>query len=210
MNRLILGDCLNELPKLQVNSIDLLCTDPPYGDNVGYGRNNRTILGNSSPLVGLQALEACWPLLKRNTAAYFFLDIKHHSFVERFVSQYTDFRIKDCLVWDKVHIGMGRGFRRRHELIMALEKGSPTYQSQGFPNVLTERRVTTAEHPHKKPLVLLKRLIGHSTTDNDVVLDPFAGVGTTLLAAKTLGRRYLGIEANTTYVDIARRALARI
>lgn len=59
-------------------------------------------------------------------------------------------------------------------------------------------------HPCQLPIPLLERLILMSTDENDIVFDPFAGTGTSLVAAHRLGRRYIGIELDEKYVDIAR------
>jgi DNA modification methylase len=72
MNRIIHGDCLEELRRLPDNSVDLVCTDPPYGDNAGYGRAGRTIANNENPLVGLLALSASFRLLKNHRACFSF------------------------------------------------------------------------------------------------------------------------------------------
>lgn len=63
------------------------------------------------------------------------------------------------------------------------------------------------EHPCQLPVALLERLILMSTDENDIVLDPFVGTGTTVLAAKRLGRRYVGIDLNTEYTEISQRKL---
>ena len=68
---------------------------------------------------------------------------------------------------------------------------------------------TEGKHPTQKPLYLLERIILASTHEEDLVIDPFLGSGTTAVAAKGLGRRYLGIEASAEYVDIARRRLEK-
>ena len=208
MHTLIHGDCIPELKKLPANSIDLVLTDPPYGDDQPYGRDQRTILGNEDPLVGLQALRECYRLLKRNSVAFMFLDIKHLPIIRCFFETYTRYSIKDWLVWDKRHIGMGRGYRKQHELILALEKGRPTYNGLSFSNVIAESRVRTTEHPHKKPLALLSRLIEHTTKTGDLILDPFAGSGSTLVAAQQLGRKCIGIEREKEYVSISKARLA--
>jgi hypothetical protein len=49
-----------------------------------------------------------------------------------FIHRYTGFVLKEYLVWDKRHIGMGQGYRKQHEMIVALEKGKPAYNSAGF------------------------------------------------------------------------------
>lgn len=64
------------------------------------------------------------------------------------------------------------------------------------------------EHPCQLPIHLLERLILMTTEENDVVLDPFLGTGTSAIAAKRLNRRYIGIELDDMYVEIARKKLA--
>lgn len=202
---LIHGDCLHELQKLPDQSVDLLCTDPPYGNNTAYGyKHNRTILGDEHPMHGLIALYLAYRVLKPNTTAYYFLDIKHLPITRHFVEEYTDYRIKDWIVWDKMLMGMGFGYRKRHELIAVLEKGKPVYTSLGFPNVLNVKREATPEHPHKKPLELIKALILQATKGGDTVLDPFVGSGTTAVAAKKLHRHFIGMEKDRAYYEIAK------
>lgn len=64
-------------------------------------------------------------------------------------------------------------------------------------------------HPTVKPLGIVKNLIENASDVGDVVLDPFVGSGTTALAAKQLNRRYIGIERDRDYFEIARRRLAQ-
>ena len=203
LNRVTCGDAIEILDDIESQSVDLVVTDPPYGDNMGYGRYKRTIQGNAHPLVGLTALFKCYPLLKRNACAYMFLDMKHVPITRLFFEQYTDYRIRDILVWNKAYIGMGYGFRKQHELIIVLEKGKPVYRDLGMSNVLTIPRVNTQEHPHKKPVELIEKLIIQSSNEGDIVLDPFLGSGTTALAACRLGRSFIAIEADKAFAEIA-------
>ena len=182
-NTIIRGNCIEVLKTLPDASVDLVVTD------------------------GLMALHECYRTLKKNSNAYMFLDIKHLPIVRMFIEQYTPYTIRDFLVWDKVHIGMGRGFRKQHELIAVLEKGMPAYNKLGLPNVLRQKRVNTADHPHKKPVELMEALIRQSSQPGDIVLDPFSGTGTTCLAAKKLGRKFVGIELEELYYKLA---MARI
>jgi hypothetical protein len=66
--------------------------------------------------------------------------------VDIFIRRYTVFALKEYLVWDKRQFGMGQGYRKQQEMIVALEKGKPSYNSAGFPNVLSISRVRTATH----------------------------------------------------------------
>ena len=208
-SRIIHGDCIEELRKLPDHSVDLVLTDPPYGNARAYGKNRRTIANDNHPLTGLLALHECYRVQRRNTAAYYFLDIKHLPLIERFVTQYTDYAIKGWIVWDKVHISVGCAFRNRHEIILALAKGKPEFRDRAFPNVVSVMRERTVEHPHKKPVALLRRLIEHSTERGATVLDPFVGSGSTAVAAKTAGRAAIGIEMDARYVRVARDRIAQ-
>ena len=62
-------------------------------------------------------------------------------------------------------------------------------------------------HPTQKPVRLMRALIELTTREGQVVLDPFCGSGTTLVAAKNLSRRFIGFEAEQSYVEVARRRL---
>lgn len=69
------------------------------------------------------------------------------------------------------------------------------------------REKTHGKHPTQKPLALLERLILACTKPGDLVLDPFAGSGTTGVAAVSLGRRFVGFETNATYSNLARKRI---
>jgi site-specific DNA-methyltransferase (adenine-specific) len=66
------------------------------------------------------------------------------------------------------------------------------------------------EHPCQLPIHLLERIVLMSTDPGDVVLDPFLGTGTTAIAAKALGRHYVGIEIDPEYVEIAKQKLKQV
>ena len=66
------------------------------------------------------------------------------------------------------------------------------------------------KHPAQKPVGILEALIGLVTIEGQVVLDPFCGSGSTLVAAKKTGRNYIGIEANLEYVNVAKERLNSI
>lgn len=186
---------------------DVLVCDPPYGNATAYGQQKRRIAGDDNPLVGLQVVAACHRLLKRNATAYVFAGPTHLGFLEHFFLKYSPFRIREILVWDKGHFGFGSVFRRRYENILVLEKGSPRYRQTSIPTVLNYPRADTTDHPHAKPLALLERLIIASSDPGGLVIDPFAGIGSTCLAAQNTGRRFVGVELDSGYAAIARARL---
>ena len=204
---LIHGDCLIELRKLPSRSVDLICTDPPYGDNAVYGRDGRTIVGNATPVLGFYALEEALRLLKMHRFAIVFLGQKHLPFFDHYIRTYCTARLRGYVVWNKTRMGLGYGVRPQHELIAILEKGKPPYRDKNVPSVLSFPRVYSEQHPHKKPAELIEYLIEKFSTPRQIVLDPFLGSGTTAIAAEKLNRRWIGIEIDDQYVAVTRAAL---
>jgi len=65
-------------------------------------------------------------------------------------------------------------------------------------------------HPTQKPIALIRWLILKYTNEKDLILDPFCGSGTTCVAAKMLGRRYVGIDISEKYCEISRQRLSKV
>jgi adenine-specific DNA-methyltransferase len=200
------SDALSLIPSLPEESIDLILADPPYGDGQGfsYSRRNDTITGNVSPLLGLLAIERSLTVLKANRFCLFFLGQRHLPFIDAYLRTYSSAKLRGYIVWDKQIIGMGHGVRSRHELIAVLEKGKQQYTNLGIPSVISFRRSNYIHHPNEKPVELMKWLIHNFSAIDDVVFDPFAGCGTTCVAAKLSGRRFIGVEIEEQYVAIGR------
>lgn len=116
-------------------------------------------------------------------------------------------RVQAMLVWDKGSIGMGNGFRTQHELICHASKGVPTVYRRNVGQVLRYPREAPEHHPSPKPVALMADLIEVVTAPGDLVLDPFMGSGTTLLAARNLGRRAIGIESKAEHCATAAERL---
>lgn len=117
-------------------------------------------------------------------------------------------------VWDKRGRGPGMGwrFRRDYEMIMVAHRsgGKLAWVSErAFSNILTVRPVPNDHHPTTKPTALPGFFIDHCTTKDDLVLDPFMGSGTTLVAAKDMGRCAIGIELEERYCEAAAKRLSQ-
>ena len=133
--------------------------------------------------------------------------------------------VKNLWVWAKSNAGMGSLYRSRHELIAVFKAGTAAHinnvelgrhgrhrtnvwEYPGFSGFGAERAEALAMHPTVKPVALMADAILDCSRRGGIVLDGFAGSGTTLLAAERTGRRGHGIEIEPRYVDVAIRRLA--
>jgi len=207
LNKIINTDCIGYMRTLPNNCVDLILTDPPYGDNVVYGWNNKTIKNNENPLINCTALVEMYRVLKRNRSLYIFTNWKHYPFLTEFIIRYTKFKIRHLIVWKKHNFGLGWAFRHQYELILVLEKGKPKYNLKDFSDVQTASHINhnKLNHPHEKPIDLLMKMIEHSSKEGDLVLDPFAGSGSTCKACEELGRQWIGIELDEKWVKLNKK-----
>lgn len=89
-------------------------------------------------------------------------------------------------------------------ILMLSKRPARNINDMGSKNLLsTPNIIGTKRHPCEKPVSLMAEMIRNSTNEGDIVLDPFAGAGSTLIAAKRLNRRYIGFEIDKQYYDIA-------
>ncbi|MEK6917826.1 MAG: DNA methyltransferase [Nanoarchaeota archaeon] len=208
-NKIIKGDCIEFMKTLPNNCIDLIVSDPPYGDNVAYGWNNKTIRNNENPLINCLALVECYRVLKRNRSLYIFTNWKHYPFLTEFILRYTKFKIRHVIVWKKHNFGLGWAFRHQYELIVVLEKGKPKYNLTNFSDVQSSSHINHNEltHPHEKPVDLISKMIEHSSKKGDIVLDPFCGSGSVCVACQETDRDWIGVDLDEKYVEMARGRL---
>ncbi len=214
----LLGDCTNVLETLPDNSLDLLLTDPPYG--IDYESEHREVnpfekLENDHLEETLQVLSSTLRLasrkLKENSHVYIFTSWKTYPSVLPIVENY--FTVKNLLVWQKNHWSQGdltANYGQVHEFILFAHKGRRHLNGRLDGSVLHFDRVPEngRVHPTEKPLPLLEYLIEKSSQPGEVVCDPFAGVGSTCVAAKNKGRKYLGIEIDTQWYEKGLERLA--
>lgn len=205
----VVGDCLKVLPALPDQLVDLVLTDPPYAIN--YRSNRRTARPRFDWLTGDQpgdwierlAAEA-YRILKPDRHLYCFCRFDTYP---RFFGAFQDvgFTMKRTLIWVKNNHGSGdlRGdYAPKDEWIIFAQKGRRPLNGRRSFNVLNYNKVPSAElmHPTQKPVELLKFLIAKSTVLGETVLDPFAGVLTTAIAAVQTGRKVLAVEVEPAFV----------
>ena len=197
------GDCL-EHPEWWTDA-DVLATDPPYGTQFskvnpkgGYGRRQNAGLGPEGFTIAndgtTETRDAALALWGARPAILFGSP--------RLPEPPGDW--EDRLVWDKQRPGMNGGaYRYTHEAIYA--RGMVRANNSTF-SVLTAFPEQT-DHIHAKPVQLMSVLV--STCPPGIIADPFAGSGSTLVAAKALGRRAVGVELEEKYCEIAARRLSQ-
>ena len=117
------------------------------------------------------------------------------------------FRIVGHLIFRKPYASRSRFLKYQHEQAYLLAKGNPALPENPIPDVIDMPYSGNKLHPTQKPMAALKPLIEAFTQKNDLILDPFCGSGSTLLAANILNRRYLGIELDPQYHAAATKRL---
>jgi len=209
-SKIIYGDCIEEMKKLENNSIDMIITDPPYTTPIisGFGRKrmkNVADLSIQEQYIILLKKEF-ERILKPNGRVFIFCDDKYYPSIFR---AFYDWNSSQMVVWDKGKIGMGKPFRKQHELIFYANREPFEYIRNGytFATVMKFKQVFTKDrlHPAEKPIELIRELIKGFSNEGDTILDPFVGSGTVVLACKELKRIGIGIELNEDFVEIANK-----
>ena len=216
------GDCMDILPTLAAGSVDAVITDPPYG--IGYASNWKTRLGGlprqNGASFGADKFNADWiadayRVLKRDTYLFCFT---RWDMIQRWLVEFkrVGFAPVQRLVWDKCHWKMGdlQNYGNQVEDVLLLRKGKPVMFVGGAERRGNMFRYSSAflpegqeDHPTQKPVNLLRQYVLDSTQAGATVLDPFMGSGTTGVACRMEGRRFVGIELDPGYFAIAKRRI---
>ncbi|OEE67319.1 DNA methylase N-4 [Enterovibrio norvegicus FF-33] len=198
------NDAVEWLSTLADGSVDLFITDPPYESLEKHrkiGTTTRLKVSKSSsnqwfdifPNERFEALlKEIYRVLRKNSHFYLFCD-QETMFAIKPIAEKVGFKFWKPIIWDKVTIGMGYHYRARHEYILFFEKGKRKLNDLGMPDILVSKRVYNG-YPTEKPVPLIEMLISQSSTEGELVVDPFFGSGATLVAAKNLGRNYMGCD----------------
>lgn len=215
-HRLICGDCtsVEQVARLLDGAeVDLMCTDPPYcsggfqesgkaAGSVGTTAVHKQVANDKLSTRGYTALLRQAFANVRAKHLYCFTDWR--MWVHLFdVAESSGYCVRSMIVWDKGTPGMGRGWRSQHELILWGCKNTPPFDkhASGQGNVIPAMRSGNKHHTTEKPLEVLSVLLGN-VPFAQVVADPFAGAGTTLIACEQHGRRFLGMELDPGYCDV--------
>ena len=193
------GDCLDILPHLP--KVYAVVTDPPYGMNATTANMNR---GNTNCRWALSSAKSAWPTQGNEW------DNEAPKIVENFPAmfsreiivwggQFFSLPINRCwLVWNKII----RNFQSSVCELAWTNLDSPV---DAFDYSHGQLAHETKQHPTQKPEPLMRWCV--SKVSGETILDPFTGSGTTGVAAIKLGRRFIGIEINPAYCEIAKRRI---
>jgi DNA modification methylase len=197
---LYLGDCREILPTLP--KVDAVVTDPPYGTHNSSSWNGKhgdcSIINDETVTVRDKAL-----LLAKFDRALVFGSWRSR----------RPAATRQLLIWEKGgHCGMGDltiPWKPNTEEIYILGSGFKGSRDSGVLHIIADREcngvVRERDHPTEKPLELMRALIRKCP---GTILDPFMGSGTTGVAAVKLGRKFIGIEIEPKYFDIACRRIS--
>ncbi|SIO34409.1 site-specific DNA-methyltransferase (adenine-specific) [Singulisphaera sp. GP187] len=213
------GDCLESLQEIE--GFDAVISDPPFssGARTDAGKSSRGGMLRGAKwegdwfshdnmathgflylmrLMGVSLLDKA----ARGATAHFFIDWRMYPNLYGALES-SGWIVKNLVVWDKEHFGMGTNYRNQHELIIYAEKGLAAFPTHNLGNVIRCAREKSLNHPTEKPVALLKTLVAASTREGQTVIDPFMGSGTTGVACALLGRKFIGMEIDRRHFDTA-------
>jgi len=196
-NAVLHGDCVEVMSRMPAESVDFVLTDPPY--LVRYrDRSGRSIKNDDNALWLRPAFAEMYRLLKPGTLCVSFYAWNR---VDLFAAAWAaaGFRIVGHVVFRKRYASSARFLGYHHECAYLLAKGDVPLPAMPVPDVIDWRYTGNKLHPTQKPVESLMPLIEAFCPSKGLVLDPFCGSGSTLVAAKRLGRDYLGIELDGTH-----------
>lgn len=208
MSRFMRGDCVQIMSGFPDNSIDFILTDPPY--LVGFkDRSGRSIANDVNDEWVLPASQQMFRVLKNNSLAVSFYGWNR---VDIFMQAWkaAGFRVVGHLVFTKTYASKSAFVGYQHESAYLLAKGRPPLPAKPLPDVMPWQYTGNRHHPTEKPVSVLQPLIETFTKPGDLVLDPFAGSGSTCVAADQSGRRWIGIELLEQYHTAGLRRLGEL
>lgn len=229
-----LGDCREVLPSIELGGVRLVMADPPYGDTSlawdqvvpGWAQTVAEVVdepcsmwvwGSMRSFLGADltgwtyAQELIWEKHNGSNSAGDRLRRVHEIALHLYRGRWSDLPIRPVHSMDTAK----REVRRKNRPTHWGDIGQHSYRSEdGGPRLL--RSVLYARschghavHPTQKPVEVIRPLLEHAAGSEGVVLDPFAGSGTTAVAAKQLGLRSISIEAREDYCELAAQRLAQ-
>jgi len=210
-------DAVTWLKSLPKDSVDLLITDPPYESlekhrSIGTTTRLKNSKSSSNQWFEIfpnnrfeELFKEVYRVLKRNSHFYLFCD-QETAFLVKPIAEKQGFKFWKPLIWDKKKIGMGYHYRARYEFILFFEKGKRKLSNLSIPDILEVPRIHRG-YPTEKPVDLSEILISQSSSEGEVVCDPFMGSASTGCAALKLKRNFIGNDLSEEAIIIAAKRL---
>lgn len=212
----------------------MVFTDPPYnvpidGHVCGQGaiKHREFVMasGEMSEAEFIAFLVTILSLLRTHSvdgAIHFICMDWRHSFELQTAARAVGLELKNICVWNKSNAGLGSMYRNKHELVFVFKSGtaphvnnfelgqwgrhrSNVWDYAGVNSLKADRMAELRMHPTVKPVALVADATKDCSKRGDIVLDPFAGSGTTIIATEQTGRRAFAMEIDPLYVDTAVR-----
>lgn len=217
-------DYLNVIKNISNESVDLICTDPPYkvtsrGSSGGTGgmlKKKINMQGKVFQYNDVQIKDYAkefFRVLKNGTHCYV---MTNNINLQEILNTFTNcgFHFVKLLIWDKQNKICNMYYMQQCEYILFFRKGKAKRINNcgssdliSIPNKKQKDENGNNLHDTEKPVALMEFLVGNSTTENDVVLDCFMGIGATGVACKNLNRNFIGIELDKNYFEIAKQRI---
>lgn len=214
MTELYLGDCLEVMKDIPDGSVDMVLTDPPYRTISGGKKSNvslsKSMGGNNGKVFKHNDISfSMWVpevfrILKDNSHGYFMINFMNLFALQKELTK-SGFKIHNLLVWQKNTCTASRWYMKNAEYTLFARKGAAKAINDPSSKVVHSfNNPRDKRHPTEKPVGLMEYYIENSSTNLDTVFDPFMGSGTTGVAAKKLNRKFIGIELDEMYFNIAK------
>ena len=212
MVKLLHGDCMDFLPTIADNSVDITVTDIPY-DEVNRKSSGLRNLDKGVADIAEFSLEYLVSELCRTTksSVYIFCGIGQVSEIRRLMVE-NRMSTRLC-IWEKTNPSPMNGDKLWLSGVECCVFGrfpKSTFNEHCKNTVFRYPCGRNKLHPTQKPLELIERLVLASSNPGDTVFDPFMGSGTTAIAAINTGRHFIGIEKDAGYFDIAQKRIAEV
>lgn len=230
LNYIYQMDCLEGMKLIPDNSIDLVIADPPYGieyysnwsKDDKYRNKVKSVNGiknddkDNTEFLSKVLFEID-RVLKPNSHIYWFTRWDRIALQQPLIERH--FKLKNALVWMKNNWSMGDltgAYAGQYESILFAQKGrrylNEVDGKRRHTDILQFDRVppNKLRHSHEKPEALIEFLIRKSSDENDVILDPFCGSGTTAVAAINTNRNFIGFEIDEEYCQIAIDRISKV
>lgn len=214
INKVFNEDCLVGMKRIDDKSIDLLLTDIPYGMDFqsNYRKEKHLKIQNDNNVNWFSNwIKEINRVVKDEAHLYIFCS--HHK-VDFFKSEIEKYiKVKNILIWEKNNTGMGDLFgdyAPKYEMILFCSNGDKKLNGGRDANIIKANRTQNNLHPTEKPVNLMEYFIGKSSSENDLVLDTFAGSGSTLIACKNTKRNFIGFEIEEAYINIINKRLQSV